>query len=482
MKHWLERATKLLDQSLGKVPMEMNELDWKLDLSPDKTKLAQHLSAFANYEGGGFLAFGIKDNARHHEIDRETAERIVNTLGNIAREVLEPPIQIDSHLSDYKGKAVLFIFISQNDTRPVCTKKNDPYSGYIRSANQTRLLTKAESQVLISRSQRLSFESESCMSGLSPEEVLKLLDVQSYFDLQEKAYPKEISGYLEHLITDGVLLKKSDTYSITNLGAILFAKDLTQFGILKRKSVRVVIYKGTSKLETIKEQEGIKGYASGFRGLLDYIIDQLPTNEVIEKVARRQVKVYPELALRELIANALIHQDFDISGTGPMIEIFSDRIEITNPGTALVPLDRFLDFPPRSRNEKLASLMRRLNLCEERGSGVDKIFKQIEVYQLPPLKMENLESNIRAIIYSPRTISQMTKAERIRACFQHACLKYVLGEPMTNQSLRERLAIPKSNYPLASTIIKDTINEGRIKELDPDSNSKKYMKYIPYWA
>ena len=59
-----------------------------------------------------------------------------------------------------------------------------------------------------------------------------------------------------------------------------------------------------------------------------------------------------------------------------MIEIFSDRMEITNPGLPLVKTDRFLDSPPRSRNEALASFMRRIHICEERGTGIDKIVYQ----------------------------------------------------------------------------------------------------------
>jgi len=82
--------------------------------------------------------------------------------------------------------------------------------------------------------------------------------------------------------------------------------------------------------------------------------------------------LYPEIALRELIANALIHQDFSISGTNPMIEIFDNRIEITNSGKPLIDVLRFIDHQPKSRNEKLANLMRQMRICEELGSGIDK--------------------------------------------------------------------------------------------------------------
>jgi len=229
-------------------------------------------------------------------------------------------------------------------------------------------------------------------------------------------------------------------------------------------------------LKTIKEQTGSKGYATGFRGLIDYINDKLPSNEEIDRALRKEVKVYPELAIRELVANAIIHQDFTITGTSPMIEIFSNRIEITNPGKPLIDTKRFIDHSPESRNEKLAGLMRRMGFCEERGSGIDKVIVQIELFQLPAPEFIEGDNFTRVIIYSPKTLRQMSKPDRIRACYQHCCLKYVSGENMSNQSLRLRLGIEDKNYPMVSRIIKDSIDSGLIKEYDTA------RMYIPFWA
>ena len=172
-------------------------------------------------------------------------------------------------------------------------------------------------------------------------------------------------------------------WNITNLGAILFAMSLKRFPGLQRKAMRVIQYKGDGRIETLKEQEGVRGYATGFQGLIGYINELLPSNEVIGQALRRTVPMFPELAVRELVANALIHQDFSVTGAGPMVEIFDNRIEITNPGRPLVDTQRFLDMPPQSRNETLASLARRFGICEERGSGIDKVVAQMELFQLP---------------------------------------------------------------------------------------------------
>ena len=71
-----------------------------------------------------------------------------------------------------------------------------------------------------------------------------------------------------------------------------------------------------------------------------------------------------------------------------MVEIFSDRIEIMNPGKPLIDTDRFLDHSPKSRNEDLASFMRRINVCEERGSGIDKVITYCEIAQMPAPSFE----------------------------------------------------------------------------------------------
>ncbi len=156
----------------------------------------------------------------------------------------------------------------------------------------------------------------------------------------------------------------------------------------------LIQYRGNGRVETQREYGDSRGYAVGFEGLIDYIKALLPSNEVIGTAFRKKVPMYPELAIRELVANAIIHQDFFITGTGPMIEIFEDRMEITNPGLPLVDTARFLDSPPRSRNEALASFLRRIHICEERGSGVDKVVIQTELFQLPAPVFETTQEHV----------------------------------------------------------------------------------------
>jgi predicted HTH transcriptional regulator len=228
---------------------------------------------------------------------------------------------------------------------------------------------------------------------------------------------------------------------------------------------------------------GHKGYAIAFEGLISYLSRQLPHSEVIQQSLRTKVSIYPEIALRELIANALIHQDFSITGAGPTIEIFDDRIEFTNPG-ALLPskrVDRLIGTTPESRNELLASAFRRYRICEERGTGFQKVVAAVELFGLPPVTFTPLENAFRVTLFSPRAFAEMSMHERIEAAYQHAVLQFLSSQTLTNTTLRERFKISEKQRNQISNLIADAVDAGRIKRKDNNSGNK-FAEYIPYWA
>jgi predicted HTH transcriptional regulator len=329
---------------------------------------------------------------------------------------------------------------------------------------------------------RVPFEQQCAAQKLTADRVLKLLDYPAYFDLTDQPLPDGRDAILSALEADR-LIRRGDNgqWDISNLGAILFAKRLQDFDTVSRKAVRLVLYKGNGRVATVRELTESKAYAVGFEGLIDYLKTLLPANEKIGKAFRQEVPMYPELALRELVANAIIHQDFNLTGTGPMIELFDTRLEITNPGVPLVDTQRFIDSPPRSRNEWLASFMRRIGLCEERGSGIDKVIAEVELYQLPAPIFEQTQQHTRVVLFAHKAFKDMDVEDRIRACYQHCCLNYVNHEPMNNTSVRERLKIDKANSAMASRVIKQTVDVGFIRLYDPSANRKGY-RYVPFWA
>ena len=167
---------------------------------------------------------------------------------------------------------------------------------------------------------------------------------------------------------------------------------------------------------------------------------------------------------------------------GQWLRYSAIELEFTNPGKSLVDKMRVIDSAPQSRNEMLARFMCRANLCEERGTGIDKVINAVEQAQLPPPKLITEKTYFRVILSAPKKFKDMSKEERIEACYQHCCLKYVSGDVMTNSSLRNRFGIEKTNYPMAHRIIVDTIATELVKRNPSGSESKKNASYIPIWA
>lgn len=242
-----------------------------------------------------------------------------------------------------------------------------------------------------------------------------------------------------------------------------------------------MVYQGKGKLETKLDQTGSMGYAVGFQRLVKYIISQMPQNEIVKDALRKEIKLVPDIVIRELTANAMIHQDFSKTGAQIVIDIYSNRIDISNPGEPIVPTDRFIDGY-QSRNERLADFMRRMGICEEKGSGIDKVVHTAEVFQLPAPSFQSSGIRTQVTIYGPVKIAAMDKADRVRACYQHCCLKYVMSERMTNQSLRQRFGLPESKSAIASQAIAATVDAKLIKPDEKVGTSKKHARYLPIWA
>jgi predicted HTH transcriptional regulator len=467
-----------------------NECEWvefkQNNANPEE--IGEYISALANGAAlngkvYAYMVWGVED--RNHDVVGTSFTPASVKIGNEELEswllrLLNPKINFRFLPIYSESKSVVVLEIGAAFQHPVQFKNIE----YIRIGSYKKKLKDfpEKERELWRIFDRVPFEKEVAAENVSAEQVLKLLDYPAYFDLLSLPLPEGRQGILDTLEADGMISKGiAGKWNISNLGAVLLARKLNDFNGLRRKAIRVILYKGENRVETIREQEGGKGLAVGFEGLIEYIRNLLPSNEVIGQALRKEVPMFPELAIRELVANAIIHQDFHITGTAPMIEIFSNRMEITNPGLPLVKTERFLDSPPRSRNEGIASFMRRVGICEERGSGIDKVVSQTELYQLPAPLFEQTQEHTRTVLFAHREFKDMDKQDRNRACYLHACLRYVQRNYMTNSTLRERFGIEEKNSSMASRVIRDAIEANVIVPYDSQA-SRKFMKYLPWWT
>lgn len=373
-----------------------------------------------------------------------------------------------------------FVYIPEQSDKPVYLRGKDIYASYHRSAGQTVKMSKNQVKALIATSQGITFEQQVAKQNLTKDEVLKCLNYKALYQLLDKDIPQSTDAIIERLSNYHLCQSAGQTWNITNLGAILFANELNNFPNMAGHEVIVRKYIGTNNLQQAFEQHGVYGYAVGFEGLVDFIMNNTSSEQI--DVKRKAIPTYPRVAIREFVANALVHQDFGITGIPVTIEIFSNRLSITNAGAPLNDINRLIDLPPQTRNEQLAQMMFTLGICERRGSGIDRAINAIEEMFLPPVKFTKSEQHTRIFMYPQKNLKNMTKQEKISACYQHACLKYEKGESMNNQSVRERFELSKNDSAVASRIISDTMEAGLIKPADIETASKKYMTYIPYYG
>ncbi len=432
-----------------------------------------YCAALAN-DGGGRIILGLTDKVPRRVVGTKAFDVPERTVAGL-HERLQLKVTFDE-VTHPGGRVLVFHIPSRPVGQPVHFKGR-----YLMRAGEELVPMSPDQLKAIFAEGQPDWLSQPALTDCDDDKVVQLLDTQSYFDLRRQPYPVNRAGVLERFESEKLIQRQGIGWTISNLGAMLFAKKLEDFGRLARKAPRVIVYEGKSKLKTKTDTVGAKGYAVGFQGLVEFINGLVPSNEIIEQALRREVKMFPEVAVRELVANALIHQDFTETGTSVMIELYEDRMEISNPGKAFISPDRFID-EYQSRNERLADLMRRLGICEEKGSGIDKVIEAVEDFQLPAPDFRVGERRTTAVLFSHLEIDEMDRNNRIRACYQHCCLRYVMNEQMTNQSLRERFKLPAKKAATVSQIISATVDAGKIKLADPTQKSSRYWKYVPFWA
>lgn len=477
----------LLIQQLTSLPSETEWLEFKHN-NFDPAMIASDISALANsaaYRGKdkAYMIWGV--NNETHEIlgtDYNRFSKLVNNqeIESWLKNTLSKNADFDFFDTDFEGRKLVVLIIQKAIAQPVTFKKDS----YIRIGSYTKPLKDYPSMEaqLWDKLRLTNFEKLAAKTDLQKDDIFKLLDFACYFDLQNITLPSNQDGILHYVLEDEIVIKQDNgLYTITNLGAILFAKKIVDFPTVARKAIRVVQYEDDTKLKILKEYNGTKGYAVGFEGLMGFLEALLPSEEVITETVRKTITKYPMIALREIIANALIHQDFTVSGSSPLVEIFQSRIEVTNPGIPLVDINRFIDNPPKSRNETLSSLMRRLKMCEELGSGWDRIALECELKQLPAPKIVLYEENTKVILYSKLPFKNIPHEEKLWSCYLHACIKYLTHEGLTNSSMRLRFGLEDTASAQISRLIKEAVSLGLIKLFD-ENTAPKHMKYIPAWA
>ena len=479
---------KSLVNELRKLPSEIEWVEFKCN-NKDPQMIGEYISALSNSAAlcekpFGYVVWGIDDGT--HDIKGTTFEWQNAKKGNEQLEAWLTRLcnpRVNFHFYDVMtddGKVVLL---------EIPAAENQPlrFSGeeYIRIASNKKYLKEfpQKERELWKTFDTVPFELKIALENKTEDEVVALLDYSRYYDKMGIPVPRNRSDILEDFSNEKFVKKNTvNNWDITNIGAILIGKDLKKFDSLTRKTVRVIWYKNNTRLETIREKEFVCGYAFVHEEITQYIMTIIPQQEIIEGATRRSEVSYPEIAIRELLANMIIHQDLEHHGTNPMVEVFSDRIEFSNAGAPLINIERIIDTVPVSRNENIAGFMHKCGICEERGSGYDKIVQVTGESSMLSPRIENQENQFtKVVLFGKLPFDVIPKEEKIRTVYMQACLAYVNYGAISNIDVRKIFGLEEKESYKSSRLIKETVDAKLIKVVD-ETTAPRYMKYIPIWA
>jgi len=476
-----------LIERLRKLPSETSWFDFKMNNEkPDL--IGQYISSLSNSatlagKENGYLIWGVDNNS--HEVKGTKFNPSTTKIGNEELEnwlitQTNPRLDIKFVESLINDKKVVILEIPCASDYPTSFKDIE----YIRVGSYNKKLKefKEKERTLWRRFEKVPFEMSLAMEDLSEANVTEFLDCSAYFTLMNLPLPSNRKAIIEKMSDEKFINEMvNGNYAITNMGALLFAKNLDKFQRLKRKAIRVIQYKGTGRTNAIREEIFTKGYAIAYEEICKYIMTLLPQREEINGSFRKLHVTFSEKSIRELVGNLMIHQDLTVRGAGPMLEIFEARVESSNPGNMLVDIDRIIDTTPNCRNEAMASFLRIIQICEERGSGFDRMEEGMSELKIPAPKVETTDDFTRVKLFWYPDLNSWKKEERIRTCYLATCYCYVNGIEVSNSVMRERFGVEEKNMAIISRIIKETLDADFIK-IHEGNTARKNRKYLPYWA
>lgn len=477
--------------SLIGYPDETEWIEFK-GSNAEPMRIGQDISALANaaaFHGReyGYKVWGVEDGT-HRLIGTEFDPYHAKAKGNQdlliwLRGMLSSNAAYEFRQVQHGGMRFVVLVVAAAVGQPV----SFGHVAYMREGSSTTPLVAGSRKEadFWQRLQTVDYESHVAVDDLTSGEMLDMLDVDAFYRLLDMRRPGSEETALRTLCEQGLIRRRdSGRFAVNNLGMLLIGKSLSSVSRLRKRALRVVTYAGKANLDILDDKTFDAGYALILPDAERYVMSRVPARERDEGAFRRLEHVYPQRAVRELLGNAVIHQDLADASAGPLVSIHANRIQFSNPGVSLIPEDRLLNALPKTRNPSLAGILRQMDLCEEGGTGWDRAVAACEEARMAAPKMRTEEGLGTVVtLFAEREYDRMTKAERKEAVYWHACLLYAQDESMGNQSLRERFGLDDSRKSMVamSRLIRECCDEGLIKEEDADA-SDRYRRYIPAWA
>ncbi len=413
-------------------------------------RIDEDIVAFSNTRGGVIL-LGVRDD---QTVGGETLTSDMKARINSVARNCNPPVQVKiKQIQD-----VVLIEVPQGEEKPYSCG-----SGYFRRLDgTTQKMTNHELRIMFQENEIVPFEDKihksATWDNISKEKIrnfLKEADIS-----MRKIVPRDILTSLNIADGDG----------ITNASVLFFAKDPRR--LIVQAQMTLIAFKGTDRIHIYDRQDVQDDLLTQFNAAVLFLMKHLNLRSEIIGVNRKDIYELPFEALREAIANAIIHRDYSVRGTSLMVEVYDDRVEIVNPG--VFPQHRKKEFGKISvrRNEHIADLFFRMDKVERAGTGIRRMKEAMTVAGLaaPNIRQTGFYTIVfkrPAGIGGDRVVEKLVDrlVERL-AESQKTILKLIKENPyISKKELSEAIGISTTAVDKNITRLK---KEGMLKRIGPD--------------
>lgn len=357
------------------------------------TDIWKSITAFSNKpSGGGLIVFGVAEEAgprfsvtgvnNIHELQEKATNYVNDRIVNCDR----PQYRI---LRVGEHEVLAMVMNTVQDEKKPCfdTRSGMDRGACIRDANTDRPITDDELRHFIRNSAAFKFDIKP-VDDFSVSELDNIKIGQMLIEMGERTGRQSADNAVTEtiLLNTKIAVRDDESVKPTLAGILVFSNvNPQERSPFNRYVIRCVRYASSTPASDIIDSQDIIGTLDAqIDGTQNFVLRNIPRRAIIEGTRRTEIYGYPEIAIREVLANAVLHRDYTITESYTQVRVFSDRIEVTNPGNLPpgVTVDNIAEMQ-FSRNAVMASLMRDLRYLEEYGRGIDLVFSEMQKMNLP---------------------------------------------------------------------------------------------------
>ncbi len=461
-----------MNESIVNQP-EGKTLEFKRDLSSPRNFL-KTLVAFAN-TAGGRLIIGISDDRQVIGVENPLDEE--ERLSNLIADSIAPRLVPNMEMMTQEGKTLLIVEVYLSGRRPHYLKAAGPDGGvYVRLGSSNRQADRELINELRRSVEGVAFD-EMAMADLSVDD-LNLEAARTLFKGQRVLDEQE-------LLTLKLLRKEQGRFVPTKGAMLLFGKDrIFHFPDAWIQCGRFI---GMDKADIFDHIEFHDPLPQALDSIMLFLKKHAMRGADFSEIRRKDIWSIPLGILREVIINALVHSDYSQRGAPIRVAFFDDRIEVENPGILLpgMTIEDMKQGVSKIRNPVIARVFRELDLIEQWGSGVERIFKEAAEQKLPEPQIIEIGMRVRFIVSLAEALvlprkkygAQSEAQSRAQSDDQSVAILQALEQSPLSANELVGVLLLKSKTGAFKRTIRDLLDRELIEYTVPDKPSSRLQKY-----